>query len=619
MGYYKLVKIDLDRNLIYIEDIPINIIKMYLGGKGINIYYLLKNINEKMKPLLPKVPLIFSNGLLTGGPALSSSRIHISSISPLTGLIGSSNAGGFFGAELRACGFLSLFITGKSKKPVYIYINDNNIEIRDAEKLWGLETDLAYKKLKDEFKDENLRIALIGPAGENLVSFASIIFPPHDAGGRTGLGAVMGSKNLKAVVIKANNRKKYKNTPEIREIIHKHLERMKNEKWFKEYSIYGDSRSVKWINELGAGTVRNFNDVIFEKVDSVDGIKLTDYKIKRKSCFNCPLHCRAEVEITDLHGGFIGHRPDYESMEALGPRIGNDDIREIVYLNTMCNKYGMDTIEVGSIIAFAIDLYKKGIITDENTNNLNLNWGDSKIVEILLNQIAFKTTWLGKILSQGIKKASEIINNGAEKYAYHVKGLSITGMDPRGFKASSLGFAIGSRGADFTNVYSRFEYSATPEEAEKRFGTKKAADRISEEGKAAVVRYSIIGSTVMDALGLCKIPYLTLLNDFDFSITIELISNLLDWDFKPDDLAKCGERIVNAERVFNLKRGMKASDDKLPEKFIKEPIENGICKGSKVNLMLMLEEYYRIMGWKKNGEPSKEKIKELGLEEIAYL
>ena len=288
---------------------------------------------------------------------------------------------------------------------------------------------------------------------------------------------------------------------------------------------------MKWVDELGAGSVRNFNDVVFEKIDTVDGIQLKDFTIKRKSCFNCPLHCRAEIEIGSLHQGFIGQRPDYEAMEALGPRIGNGDAAETVYLNTMCNKFG---------------------------------------------------------------------------------------MDPRGFKASALGFAVGSMGTDFTNVYARFEFDSTPEQAEKRFGTKKAADRLSEEGKAAVVRYSIIGATILDALGLCKIPYLTLLNDFDLLIAVELVNAIVGWNITTAELAKCGERIVNAERIFNLKRGMKSTDDTLPDKFIEEPIENGICKGSKVNLATMLKEYYKLMGWNEDGYPMESKIRELGLEKVMF-
>ena len=613
----KILKINLSTKDIRAEIIPSDILLKYIGGKGLNIYYLLRSVSSETLPFDPDVPLIFSNGLLTGGPAISSSRIQIGSISPLTGLIGSSNAGGFFGAELALCGFLSLFITGKAEMPVYIYIHDGKVEIRNAVSLWGLDTHETEEKIKKQLGVKKIRTAVIGPAGENLVLFASIIFPPHDAAGRTGLGATMGAKNLKAVVVKATTKHTQPLSTKIKTLIRNHINKMKQSPWFEEYAKYGDSTSVKWVDELGAGSVRNFNDVIFEQIDSVNGLSLMGLKTKSSSCFNCPIHCKGEIKIdSSRHNSFIGRLPEFESMDALGPRIGNGDATEDVYLSTMCNRWGVDTIEIGSCIGFAVDAYKRGIITDKETNGLKLEWGDPETAEKLLHQIVFRDTWLGDVFARGIKEASQIIDRGAGKYAYHVKGLSIGAMDPRGFKATALGYAVGSRGADFTNVYARLEYAISPEKAKVMFDTEKAADRLSEDGKALMVRYSIIAATVLDALGLCKIPYLTMLNDYNLSISVELVQMLLGWKITTEELSLCGERIVNAERIFNLKRGMKSDDDTLPDKFIKEPIEKGICKGSKVNLALMLKEYYELMGWDKDGYPLKSKIKELGLEEI---
>ncbi|NOY09617.1 MAG: aldehyde ferredoxin oxidoreductase family protein [Spirochaetes bacterium] len=610
----KILKIDLTAKRIQRESISPDIFRKYLGGKGLNSYLLLKQVTAGMSVYDPRVPLIFSNGLLTGSSAVSSSRIHLSSLSPLTGIIGSSNAGGYFGAELAHCGYLSIFITGQAENPVYIYIHGEDVRILDAGFLWGLGTHETERRLKEELEEDKFSTAVIGPAGEHRVAFASVIFPPHDAAGRTGLGAVMGAKNLKAIAVKSKDRYIDRCSAETKTAVQGHIKEMRKSSQFTEYSNWGDSTSVRWINELGAGSVRNFNAVTFEHVDTADGMYLKDLTTKRKSCFNCPVHCRAELTINrGRHSGFTGQRPDFEPMMSLGPRIGNENALETVYLHTLCNMWGVDAIEAGSCIGFAIELYKRGLLTKKETAGKDLEWGNTGTAEAVLKQIVYRDTWLGDILARGVKEASHLIKKGAEKYAYHVKGLSITAMDPRGFKATALGYAVGSRGADFTNVYARLEFDITPDHAEKIFGTKKAADRLSEEGKPLMVKKSIIAATLLDALGLCKISYLTILNDFELSTMTELVRIILDRDVTAEELSLCGERIVTAERLFNIRRGMHYIDDMLPEKFTGEAVKDGPCKGSKVNLVQMLKEYYALMGWDDRGVPKNEKLKELEL------
>ena len=613
----KIVKVNLSNGLVKKENISGDILREFLGGRGLNAYFLLKYTNENTKAFDPDNILIFSCGLLTGTNALSSARIHVGAISPLTNLLGSSNAGGFFGAEMRACGIFSLLIIGKAKKPVYLYIQDEEVQIKDATQLWGLNTHETEEKIQQQIGGDNIKFASIGPAGEKLVNISSIIFSSGDAAGRTGLGAVMGSKNLKGIAVRATKKAHTFKTERIKEINKRHLSEMKKCSNYETYSKYGDCTDVKWVDKMGAGSVYNYRDVHFKGVDTADGLSLKDLKTKRKSCFNCPIHCRARIEIDQgRHKGFIGERPAFEAIEALGPRCGNADANESVYFHNMCNQYGMDSIEVGSLIAFAMDLYERGILTKQKTDGLELKWGSPEAMEVLVEKIAFRSGWLGKTLARGIREAADIIGNGAEQYAHHVKGLSMTGMDPRGFKGSALGYAISNRGADFTNVYARLEIFYTPQKAKEVFGTEKAADRLSEEGKPLMVRYTFRVSAVIDALGLCKIPYLSLLNNFDLTISSELIGALVGWNISPEELFQCGERIINAERLFNIRRGMNKSDDILPEKFLKEPIDKGVCKGSVVNLEKMLDEFYSLMKWNSKGIPIKEKVTELGLEEI---
>jgi len=613
----KIIKVNLSNGLVKKENISGDILRKFLGGRGLNAYFLLKYTNKKIKAFDPDNILIFSCGLLTGTNALSSARIHVGAISPLTNLLGSSNAGGFFGAEMKACGIISLLITGKAKKPVYLYIQDEDVQIKDATKLWNLSTHETQEKIQQQIGDDSVKSAVIGPAGEKLVNISSIIFSSGDAAGRTGLGAVMGSKNLKGIAVRATKKVHALKTERIKEITKRHLNEMKNSPGYEEYSKYGDSTSVKWVDKLGAGSVYNYRDVYFKGVDTADGLSLKDFKIKRKSCFNCPIHCRAMIEIDQgRHKGFIGERPAFEAMEAFGPRCGNADAVESVYLHNMCNKWGMDSIEVGSLIAFVMDLHERGILTEQKIDGLKLGWGSPEAMEALVEKIALQSSWLGNLLAQGIREAANIIGNGAERYAYHVKGLSMTAMDPRGFKGSGLGYAISNRGADFANVYTRLEYAYIPQKAKEVFGNEKVADRLSEEGKSLMVRVTFYVSAVIDALGICKIPYLGLLNNYDLTIASELIGALIGWNISPEELFQCGERIVNAERLFNIRRGANRSDDILPEKFLKEPIDKGVCKGSVVNLEKMLDEFYSLMKWTYKGIPTKEKVIELGLEEI---
>jgi len=613
----KIVKVNLSNGLVKKESISGDLLRKFLGGRGLNAYFLLKYTNKNIKPFDPGNILIFSCGLLTGTKALSSARIHLGALSPLTELLGSSNAGGFFGAEMRVCGVISLIIIGKAKKPVYLYIQDEDIQIKDASKLWGLGTYETQEKIQQQIGDDNVKFAVIGPAGEKLVNIASIIFSSDDVAGRTGLGAVMGSKNLKGIAVRATKKAYTPKTERIKEITKRHLNEIKNSSNYEEYSKYADSTSVKWVDKLGAGSVYNFRDVYFKGVDTADGLSLKDFKTKRRSCFNCPVHCKAMIEIGQgRHKGFIGERPAFESMEALGPRCGNADATESVYLHNMCNKWGMDTIEVGSLIAFVMDLYERGILTEQKTDGLKLGWGSPEVMEALVEKIALRDSWLGNLLARGIREAANTIGNGAEQYAYHVKGLSIDASDPRGFKASGLGYAISNRGADFTSIYARLEYAYTPQKAKEVFGTEKAADRLSEEGKPLMVKNASCVSAVMDAIGLCKIPYLSLLNDYDLTIASELIGALVGWNISPEELLRCGERIVNAERLFNIRQGAGKADDTLPDKFLKEPIDKGVCKGSVVNLRKMLDEFYSLMKWNNKGIPTKEKIEELDLEEV---
>jgi aldehyde:ferredoxin oxidoreductase len=576
------------------------------------LHYLLKHIDEGIDPLGPENLLVFTPGLLTGSDVYSSSRLHVGALSPLTGFLGSSNVGGYLGVNLAQNGIISLLVRGKADDPVYIWIDAGRAELRDAADLWGAETDRAREAVMDEASEE-ASVGAIGPAGENLASMACIMFDDGHAAGRTGMGAVMGSKKVKAIAAAPGSRRVGRDIARD-ETLRDYLDEIRSHPDYEEWAQFDNSTSVKWVDDLGASSVKNYREVQCDDVESADGRSFMDLPRSPSSCFRCPVHCKAELELTrGPDRGKKAERPCFEPLVALGPKCGNCDAMETIHLHDRCNDLGLDSVEVGGLIAFAMDLYDRGIISREEAGGLDLEWGNFEAMDELIGMIARGDGWLGKTLSKGLKAAADEIGGESEELAYHVKGLAMTAMDPRGFKASALGYATGNRGSDFTSIYARPEYSFPPELAEEVFGTEKAADRLVEEGKPRVVKRSAIVSAVVDSLGICKVPLLSLIEDYDLSFTAELTSKVLGRRMSSEDLLEIGERIVTGERAFNVRMGLTSEDDRLPEKFTTEPVEKGPAEGSVVDLESMLEEFYSLMGWNDRGIPEDDKLEDLGL------
>ncbi|HPU00951.1 MAG TPA: aldehyde ferredoxin oxidoreductase family protein [Bacillota bacterium] len=609
-----LVWVDLSRRQVDRRPCPESVLRDYLGGRGLAVRLLLEHIPPSVQPLDPENMLILAAGLLSGTRMITTGRLHIAARSPLTGLIGCSNGGGSFGAQLKACGIMALIVTGRAESPVWIDIQERKIAIEDAAGYWGLLTGEARRRFKELAGDEKAGVILIGPAGENLSPLGCVMTERAHAAGRTGMGAVMGSKNLKAVVVRntASSRERY--SKEAAEAVRKYVAALRALPCWEEWSSMGSSASVSWTDELGASGAKNFNSVTFEGVATACGSHYRDLPSWRRGCYKCPIRCRALVQIDrGRHLGFIGDRGEYEPLSSWGPRCGNADGLESIYLINKCDEYGIDSKGAGNIVAFAIDLYERGILTKEDTGGLELTWGNVQAMEALLEQIVYRSTWLGDTLARGMREAAAIIGRGAEQFAYHVKGLSISIMDPRGFKATGLGYAVSSRGGDFSYVYAKPEYAYTPEQARQAYGTEKAADRLSEEGKARMVRECLCANAAIDALGICKIPEFGMLLDFNLAAAAEILTAFTGEKFTGADLLKIGERIVNAERLFNFRFGATGADDTLPGKFLAEPIPEGPCKGQVIHLERMLKEFYALMGWQEDGSIGPAKLEELGL------
>lgn len=613
-----LVYIDLAVRQVTREPCPDKILRAYLGGRGLAVRLLLEHLPASVRPLDPGNLLVIAAGLLSGTRMITSGRVHIGARSPLTGLIGCSNGGGRFGAELKECGILALIVAGKAREPVFINIKDDRITIEEAASIWGLPTGEARSRIRESVGDDRASVILIGPAGENLVPLGCVITDSGHAAGRTGMGAVMGSKNLKAVAVRKTLSSRRKSNGEAAAAVKQYLTTLRALPCWEDWVTDGSSSSVSWTDQMGAAGAKNFNSVTFKGVETACGSHYRDLVVKRHGCYNCPIRCRAQVKIDrGRHHGFIGERGEYEPLSSWGPRCGNADGLESIFLLNECDELGIDNKGAGNVVAFAMDLYEKGILTREDTGGMELTWGSAEAMEALLDAIVYRRTRLGDLLCRGMKEAAAEIGRGAEQFAYHVKGLSISIMDPRGFKATALAYAVSNRGGDFTYVYAKPEYAYTPEQALKAYGSVKAADRLLEEGKPQMVKECICANAVIDALGICKIPEFGMLLDFNLGAAAEIVAAFTGEKYTGADLLKIGERIINAERMLNFRFGARGTDDDLPKKFTTEPVAEGPCKGSVVKLKPMLEQYYWLMEWNKDGTIGPGKLAELGLAEFA--
>lgn len=615
-----ILDIDLTSETWKLSEYPQNLADKFLGGRGFNVHVLYDQLPAGVDPLGPENLLLISCGLLTGTAAPSSARLHMNALSPLTGILGSSNIGGKFGARLRTNGIQSVIVRGKATRPVYLWIDGDTVEIRNARSLWGLDTWETEKRLKSKPGGNKISVLTIGPGGENGALFGCVMTDRDHAAGRTGMGTIMGSKNLKAIVVKKQKLKALPGSKgQFDESIRRYIWQIQNSPHYAGISRYGGAGYVDWANDLGILATYNYRQNTFEAAGRIDGKKLEDQITRRRSCHRCPVHCKADIEFK--HGKYKGMRavrPEFEPMLSLGSKCGLRDLDTLVFLDNLCSQLGLDNISAGSAIAFAMDLFEQGIISLQDTGGLNLAWGNGDAMEILIRQMA-ACQGFGKVLAQGVRRASRLIGRGAERYAPHVKGLEMAGYHPDNIMGTALGYAVASRGADFNDVFATLEYKWLPDEQSDKLGAPKASDLKSIHGKAELVRRSIIMGTVLDGLGLCKVPALCLICSYDLVGEAELTTAITGWPIDASKLFVSGERIVNLERLFNLRHGARAKDDRLPDMFFKKDYNAGEAP-SKPHAWMepMIKEFYAVMGWNAQGQPTPEKLAELGIYSPQY-
>ncbi len=611
-GFGDILRVDLTGGTIERSRLDGHTVDSVLLGRGYNSRRLLDSLSSGTEPLSPENPLLITCGLLTGSAAPTSARVHVSARSPQTGLLGSSSVGGKVGPALRGSGLQGIEVTGASHTPVYLFIDGDTVELRDAAFLWGLETAEAAAAIMATYDDEGLVMFVIGPAGEKLVPIACIVTQLGHAAGRTGMGAVMGSKMLKAVVVRPHKQKAQAD-PVVRAAVKDYLDKIKASPRYEDKAAHGTSSAVNWTNEMGMLGTRNYSRPTFDSAAAIDGTSMDRYVERFRSCSRCPVHCKAEVKIeSGPYAGLAGERPDFEPIASWGSKSGLEDPEAVIFLHNLCDRLGLDSVSAGNAVAFGMELFEKGMITAHDTNGLELVWGDVEVMEKVVREMA-AGEGIGGMLGAGVREAARRIGRGADRYAFHVKGLELTAFDPRGASATGLGYAVSSRGGDFTSVYARHEWSLTEDEALERYGTAEAADRLSPVGKAQMVRTSMAICAVLDSIGLCKIPALTLVNEYDLAMEARLVSTITGTETTPAALFEIGERILNIERLFNQRFGAQQEDDSLPAAFCEEPLTEGPCAGSTVDLDFMVREFYELMGWDEHGVPTLERLRALDL------
>ena len=594
---YQVLRIDLTNEEIKREKIAGEKVKKYLGGRGLASKILYDEIDPEVDPLSSENKLIFATGLLTGTAASTGGRYMVVTKGPLTGTIASSNSGGFFGAEMRFSGNDIIIFEGKAERPLYLSIKGEDIELKDASELWGKTVFETTDCLTDEMGDESARVSCIGPAGENLVKFASIMNDKHRAAGRTGVGAVMGSKNLKAIVIKADEKQVEYYKDEMMEVVRKQT------KMLKEDGVTGEglpSLGTKVldniINSNGLYPSKNFQEGTFADVEEVSGEALVEkgYLQTNKGCYGCPIRCGRDVK---LPNGQQGEGPEYETGWAYGSDCGVSDLNAITEANFLCNELGLDTITAGTTIACAMELYEKGYIDkDELENGPELKFGSSESIVYYTKQMAYREG-LGDELAEGSYRLAEA--KGHPELSMSVKKQELPAYDPRGVQGQGLNYVTSNRGGCHVRGY-----MISPEV----LGVPEKLDPQELKGKPEwVITFQDL-TAVIDSIGMCLFTSFALgLDDYR-----EIVNAGTKFDYTSDSLLKAGERIYNLERQFNLEAGITPEEDKLPERF-EEPLPAGPQEGKSSKYQDLLPDYYKARGWQKDGFISEDKLVDMGI------
>lgn len=606
-----VLRINLTEKTFKEEALREDVAAKYLGGAGVGIKYMFDEVPAKCDPLGASNNLYFSFGPLCGTSTPCASRVVVVTKSPVTGAVAKSTGGGFFPAEVKFAGYDMLIIEGQAEKPIWLWLKDGRVSFRDAKHLWGLNTMDAQQVIKDDLGDQNVRIACIGQSGENLGAFASIVNERH-VSGRKGVGAVMGSKNLKAIAVRGEIPVGINDPQAFDEARKLMLNAMKgSHSLYPHFSKNGTNATVDVTSSLGIFPTKNFSNTgEWDPIDQLGAEVGRGFNKTRETCYKCPVFCSQVKQAKAGPYKGIASVPEFETIYSFGGMTLMTSLDEIIAADKLCDEYGMDTMSCGAAIAFAMELYDKGILTIDDLDGIDLKWGNAEAMVTMVHKIAHRDG-IGNVLADGVRKAAQRIGKGAVKYALHVKGLELPGYDVRGAKAQGLGYATSFTGAEHNMGYSAQEVYSVP--------VPYPVDRFAFEGKGKLTKWNQdIRAAACDCGPMCGFVMTMAFGENCLQNTADIVNALSGSNYSAEDIRDCGERVNNIARIFNIREGFTRADDDLPDRIKNEPLMAGGSKGAHIpqaELDFMLDEFYEARGWTKEGIPTREKLISLGMEE----
>ena len=599
----KMLIIDLKTYATVVEETDIDVARNFIGAKGLGAKILFDRLPKGTDPLAPENILMFTTGPLTGTKVQTSGRGTVVTKSPQTGLFLDSHFGGSFAAEMKKAGWDFIILEGQSESSVYIVIKDDSVEFKDASEMWGKECLETHNWLQNI--EGKVKTALIGPAGENLVKFSAITVDGHRHAGRGGPGAVMGSKNLKAIAITGSGKVPLHDSEGFRMRAKKVLKKIQENNFVPIRRKYGTPYWVKPVNDWGFIPTRNYQEGNFEHGEAINAEAMQKRIVDGSgACFNCIIACWNKSSIkSGPYKGISLVGPEYETIALMGSNLGVNNIEDVAYLNERCNELGMDTISLGGVLGFAIEAYEKGTLTGGDLGGNDIGWGKTEELARLIDDIAHRKGRAGDVLAEGVKIAAKKLKKDSEEYAVHVKGLEIPGYDPRGVFGMGLAYATSDRGGCHQRAWTVTTEINNPD-----------FNRFSFEKKAKLVKKVQDERAAFFSLVLCDFAPIS---EED---CVGMWNLATGFDHTVESYLLAGERIWNLIRLFNLREGLDPAEDKLPTRFFNDPFTKGPAKGILLTVeefQQSLKEYYSLRGWGEKGVPTKEKLKELGLAEYA--
>jgi aldehyde:ferredoxin oxidoreductase len=609
VGYNgKILRVNLSQKTTAAEELDPMLCRRYIGGAGFIAYYLWKELKPGIDPLSPDNKLIFSLGPISGLQLPGAARHSVGAKSPLTGTIAKAESGGFWSAELKRAGYDVIIVEGKADKPVYLWIQDGEACIKDAERLWGKETKETQEAIRTELGDDRIQVALIGPAGEKMVRYACIMHGLHDAAARGGVGAVMGSKNLKAIAVRGHKLPKIADSEKIKEIRQRVVGQLEGH-WLKECGTGGDDMAI--LETIGNLPVRNFRDGLFPEVEQIHaGVMMATMGVGMEGCYACPIRCKKMLHfdkpyrVDAAYGG-----PEYETIASLGSDCGITNIKAVVRANERCGAYSLDTISMGGTLAFAMECFEKGLLTKKDTGGIELRFGNDEAMLRAIDLTA-RREGIGNMLAEGVARMAKKIGRGSSAFSMHVKGLESGMHDPRVSAGLGLGYMVNPNGADHCTNMLDMRYAEGP-----------AVRDLHHLGIIEPLPPDDISGRKIDAFRLlhCKkimddCTAVCVFLEYDMDTQAQLVKAATGWETGAIELMRVAERVLTTARLFNIREGFSADDDLLPERFF-QPKTDGVLSGeislNRAEMEKAKRHYYNLMGWDENGVPLPERVEEL--------